>query len=508
MRRTYFLLALLLVSLASGAQSFTIGQFNVRYDNVRDQQAGNGWNTRVKKIGTMIRYEDWDIFGAQEVLHDQLNDLLNTLNGYDYIGVGRNDGETKGEYAPIFYKKSRFQCLKNGQFWISETPDIAGSKGWDADQTRICTWGLFEDKSSKWRFWAFNLHMDHKGVKARHEGAKLVLAKIRELCGDQPYILTGDFNVDQNNEIYELLTSSGALIDTYAAAGRRMAETGTTNSFKSDYHTDSRIDHIFVSPRFRTHAYGILTYAYWKPIEKTNKRSDTPDRGADEMVQHDARMLSDHYPVVARVELPRLRTPQDWASYKDFEAANLQEKNAKVVFMGNSITWNWKRKHPDFFTEGYVCRGISGQVTAQMLARFRSDVINLQPETVVILAGTNDIAMNQGYVSIEHIYENIISMAELARFNGINVVLCSVLPADSYSWSWEISRERAINSIRELNDKLYAYAMMKGLQYADYYSVMIDESFAMKKEYQDDSVHPNSQGYIVMEEVIQKILYQ
>ena len=88
----------------------------------------------------MINYHGWDLFGAQEVLHGQLLDLLKGLDGYDYVGVGRNDGDKKGEYAPIFYKKSRMKCLQSGHFWISETPDVVGSKGWDANQCRICTW--------------------------------------------------------------------------------------------------------------------------------------------------------------------------------------------------------------------------------------------------------------------------------------------------------------------------------------------------------------------------------
>ena len=175
--------------------------------------------------------------------------------------------------------------------------------------------------------------------------------------------------------------------------------------------------------------------------------------------------------------------------------------------MGDSITEGWYSNRPGFFHDNnYLGRGIGGQVTAQMLVRFRSDVINHKPETVVILAGTNDIAMNQGYVSLDHIFENIVSMAELATCNGIKVVLCSVLPADSYSWSWEVDRERAIRSIRELNDRLQAYAAANGHEYADYFSAMADDNRAMKKEYQQDSVHPNVAGYVVMEGIIQKIL--
>lgn len=484
---------LVLMSISSGAQSwFTVGSYNIRYDNHDDKASGNGWRSRSKGIYDLVNYERWDVFGAQEVLDNQMNDLLNNLDGYDYIGVGRNDGAKEGEYAPVFYRRDRMRCLDKGWFWISETPDVPGSKGWDADQCRICTWGKFEDKSTGWKFWFFNLHMDHKGVEARREGAKLVLSKIREMCSNDPYILTGDFNVDQRNEIYGILTGSGMLVDTYEAAGHKMAQTGTTSCFNPDYRTDERIDHIFVSPTFRTHDYGVLTYGYWN---SENHRKNK------------LHVLSDHYPIEARVELPRLRSSQDWAQYRRYERKNKETDNPKVVFMGNSITEGWYNAHPEFFLENnYAGRGISGQVTAQMLARFRSDVINLHPETVVILAGTNDIAMNQGYVSIDHIFENIVSMAELAECNGIKVVLCSVLPADSYSWSWEIDRDRAVSSIHELNQKIKAYAEAEGHDYADYFAVMDDGNGAMIKEYQKDAVHPNKAGYLVMEEVIRKIL--
>ena len=177
--------------------------------------------------------------------------------------------------------------------------------------------------------------------------------------------------------------------------------------------------------------------------------------------------------------------------------------------MGNSITQSWRKFRPEFFTDGYVCRGISGQVSAQMLARFRSDVVNLKPETVVILAGTNDIAMNKGYVSLEHIMENIISMTEIARYNKIKVVLCSVLPGERFRWNPDVSPEECVANIAALNEMIKAYAKANRIPYADYYSVMADENKGLKKEYQNngtDPIHPNTEGYLVMEEVIQKIL--
>lgn len=196
---------------------------------------------------------------------------------------------------------------------------------------------------------------------------------------------------------------------------------------------------------------------------------------------------------------------KDWANFSRYEQANQTiTKNPTVVFMGNSITEGWQNAHPEFFKENnYVGRGISGQVTSQMLVRFRADVINLKPKAVVILAGTNDIAQNNGFIKVEHIFENMVSMAELAKANKIKVVICSALPAAVYSWHKEID---PIQPISELNSMLKEYAKKNKIAYADYFSVMVDERQGLEKKYQNDEVHPNKAGYVVMEEVIQKVL--
>lgn len=299
-KRLYSIFALLFTALCLVAQnSMHVGSYNIRYANKGDRNRGNGWESRCPRLVNLINYEQWDIFGAQEVLHSQLQDLKAGLKDYAYIGTGRADGKTKGEYAPIFYRKNRVQCLKNGQFWLSETPDSVASVGWDASMERICTWGYFQDKATKWRFWFFNLHMDHRGTIARAESSKLILAKIDEMCGNEPYILTGDFNANQNEEPYALLTSSGKLKDTYTEARVRMAENGTFNGFSTDRFSTSRIDHIFVSPRFMVHKHGVLTYNYWQTSDMESGKQDK------------AHVISDHYPIAATIELPRLRAPQD-----------------------------------------------------------------------------------------------------------------------------------------------------------------------------------------------------
>ena len=196
---------------------------------------------------------------------------------------------------------------------------------------------------------------------------------------------------------------------------------------------------------------------------------------------------------------------QDWANLQRYQAENdsllkmlICEKI--VVFMGNSITQGWKETHPNFFIQNpYVCRGISGQTTPQMLIRFRQDVINLNPKAVVILAGTNDIAGNTGPSSLEMILDNIASMAELARANGIQPILCSVLPTADYPW--KKGMEPKIK-IPQLNAMIKTYATQKGFKYVDYFSAMANDKNGMIAEYTNDGVHCTSKGYDVMERLI------
>lgn len=173
------------------------------------------------------------------------------------------------------------------------------------------------------------------------------------------------------------------------------------------------------------------------------------------------------------------------------------KKSRRVVFMGDSITEFWKDKDSTFFADGtYIDRGISGQTTVQMLVRFRQDVLDLHPDVVLILAGTNDIAENNGPMTFDSIAGNIKSMAELARANRIKVVLCSVLPA--YDFHWRPGKAPA-EKIVKLNELIKAYAEENKIVYIDYYSPMVDERKGLKPAYAPDDVHPNLEGYKVME---------
>ncbi|AWM34298.1 endonuclease/exonuclease/phosphatase family protein [Hymenobacter nivis] len=281
MFKKVFLAALLLSTLAGplAAQTLKLATYNIRYDNKQD--TANAWLRRLPYMAGLIKFQDFDLFGTQEVLHNQLLDLAGALPGYGHVGVGRDDGKEAGEYAAIFYKKAKFELLKQGTFWLSPTPAVP-SKGWDAALPRICTWGQFRDRSTGFVFYFFNTHFDHVGVVARRESAKLILAQVQALAGTAPAVLSGDFNVDQRNESYALVNASGRLKDAYTTAALVYAPSGTFNNFDPKTKSDARIDHIFLSPAFTVARYGILT--------------DTYGGG---------KMPSDHYPVAVDVRYAR-----------------------------------------------------------------------------------------------------------------------------------------------------------------------------------------------------------
>lgn len=192
---------------------------------------------------------------------------------------------------------------------------------------------------------------------------------------------------------------------------------------------------------------------------------------------------------------------QDWAQFGRYETANSEVKTKpKAVFMGDSITDGWASADPDFFTaNNFVGRGISGQTTSHMLVRFRRDVVDHAPKYVLILAGTNDIAKNNGDITLENTLGNIISMCEIAKANKIIPIICSVLPADHFYWRPGV---KPAEDIVKLNEMLKEYADSKKIQYIDYYSVLADETGALPKQHAEDGVHPNLSCYKIMEKIV------
>ena len=277
MKKYSWLTAILLLFSASlTAQDIRVASYNLRYANKSD--SGNLWEQRVPIISQLIRYHDFEIFGTQEGLRHQLDTLSVRLPEYGWYGRGRDDGEAKGEHSAIYYKKSLFDLLDKGDFWLSQTPDKPGF-GWDARFNRICSWVKLRHKTSKKIFFVFNAHYDHQGVQARVNSSVLILEKIKAIAGKSPAILTGDFNGDHQSDWYNSIANSGWLKDTYKLANSPYAPNGSFNNFGKGKQNDQIIDHIFVTASFKVNSWAVLTDTYY------------------------GRFPSDHFPILSVVKL-------------------------------------------------------------------------------------------------------------------------------------------------------------------------------------------------------------
>jgi endonuclease/exonuclease/phosphatase family metal-dependent hydrolase len=279
-----FLIMFLFVSSSCGKREYELSvmTFNVRYDNPADGE--NRWENRIPVVRAYMDSVAPDIAGMQEVLYNQINDLLDIMPGYDYVGTGRDDGHQGGEYSPIYYREERFKLRDHSQFWLSETPDIPGSISWDAAITRIVTWAALEHIESGKLVYVFNTHFDHRGTEARLKSAELISEKIALLAGDSPVILIGDFNIreDSNDYIFmaDLYRRNGLYnagsISKSPVAGPR----STFNGFRTDLDAGV-IDFIFVDENFEVNYHRV-----------------------DDVIENGI-FISDHWPVVSGLSFSR-----------------------------------------------------------------------------------------------------------------------------------------------------------------------------------------------------------
>ena len=234
-----------------------VATYNIRYNNSHDSL--NAWPNRKENVKALIRFHEFDIFGTQEGLIDQIKGI-SELEAYARTGHGRDDGKEAGEHSAIFYKKDRFKLLDSGDFWLSETPEKPG-KGWDAKCcNRICSWGKFQDLQTKKTFYFFSVHFDHQGIVARKESGKLLVKKIQEIAKNAPVICVGDFNSTPETE--QIQTMQTILNDSYKVTeAPPYGPVGTFNSFRFTAPMKNRIDYIFVSKGIKVLKYGVLTDA-------------------------------------------------------------------------------------------------------------------------------------------------------------------------------------------------------------------------------------------------------
>jgi len=280
MRKIMIIIGVLL-SMSMQSQELNVMTFNIRYNTKNDSL--NAWPYRKDNAASQVLFHQVHILGVQEALHEQIMDLTQSLAQYKYTGVGRDDGKTKGEYSAIFYDTTRLKLLESSTFWLSLTPSVPGSKGWDANITRIVTWAKFRDNKNKKLFFVFNTHFDHIGQEARRESAKLLKQKVKEIAGNMPTIITGDFNAKPSDDPIKILTDvkdNDHFIDTKAISKTpHYGPAGTFNGFASKERDPEPIDFVFVKGKWKVLQHATLSQSWG------------------------GRFSSDHFPVFARLSL-------------------------------------------------------------------------------------------------------------------------------------------------------------------------------------------------------------
>lgn len=278
---SYWLLALLwLLPLRLIAQQeIKIMSYNIRLDVESDGE--NKWSLRKDKVAGLMKYYAADFIGGQEVQNHQLKYLIENLPGYNYIGVGRDDGKEAGEYSCIIYNRNKFDLVQTSTFWLAPNPDSV-SKGWDAAYNRVCTYGLFKSKMTKQLFWVFNTHFDHVGKEARLNSSKLILKKIATLnTKNYPVFLTGDFNLRPEEKPVQEISSQ--MQNTRTISKLAYGNADTWNAFKFHEKPNGTIDYIFISndKRLSVSKFATITDSY------------------------DLKYPSDHFPVMATIFLSK-----------------------------------------------------------------------------------------------------------------------------------------------------------------------------------------------------------
>lgn len=277
--KKFIVTILLFVSFlfATAQTEIKVMSYNIRLDVASDGE--NRWDARKDKVAGLMNYYEADFIGGQEVQHHQLKYLSEKLNGYSYIGVGRDDGKEEGEYSCIFYRKDKFTLIRQSTFWLSPSPDSV-SFGWDAACRRVCTYGLFKSKKTKQFFWVFNTHLDHMGKTARLESVKLIIKKITELnTNNYPVILSGDFNSRPEDEPSQYVMAN--MQNSRSISQQVYGSADTWNAFKFNEKPNGCIDYIFISH------YNYIT------VSKFATLTDS----------YDMKYPSDHFPILATITI-------------------------------------------------------------------------------------------------------------------------------------------------------------------------------------------------------------
>lgn len=232
--------------------------YNIRL--ATDSDGENAWKYRKEKLNAFLREMQPDVFGLQEVLHEQLECIAENFPQFQYVGLARDDGKTLGEYSPVFYNKSKYSVLQSGTFWLSQTPEIAGSRGWDAACNRVVSYVGLHDLTTGKNFYVFNTHFDHMGELARKNSSLLLLKAVDSIAKNTPCIITGDFNSNQQSEPYKILTDPSNpkhFFDSRLIAEKIEGVDYSYTGFKVNGIQPELIDYIFIKGALKVKSFTI-----------------------------------------------------------------------------------------------------------------------------------------------------------------------------------------------------------------------------------------------------------
>jgi endonuclease/exonuclease/phosphatase family metal-dependent hydrolase len=267
-------------------EPLSVMTFNIRYGTAND--GDNRWANRREFLVDVIKTENADVVGLQEALDGQIREIVAAIPHYAVVGVGRDDGRTRGEYAAILFRRDRLHVSNSGTFWFSDTPEVVASRSWGNTITRICTWARFVDRDGR-AFWHYNVHLDHISQPSREKSTALLAQRMADRgAPDEPAIVTGDFNVGEDNPAIATLVGPRdagppLMLDTFRVRYPEEKTVGTFTGFVLDQTTGPKIDYVLVPPGAEVLAAAIV---------RTSR---------------DGRYPSDHFPVTARVRLPARR---------------------------------------------------------------------------------------------------------------------------------------------------------------------------------------------------------
>lgn len=458
-------------ALAQDEPTFKVMSYNIRYDSQTDSP---NWEQRKKHVVNLVIFHDAGLIGIQEGLKHQLDDMMDGMPGFKWVGKGRDDGTDKGEFSAIFYNTENFELLESETFWLSETPEKP-SKSWDAALPRVCTWAKFKFKPTNSTFYLFNTHFDHMGKQARLNSAKLLKEKIPQIAGSTAYILTGDFNFPPDSDPYEVLTSSSEILDAKETSQTgHYGPEGSFNAFKFHEPLGAKIDYIFTNDKFDVLRHGILTDTY------------------------EMHYPSDHLPVLAEVHfkdnLGSLRWMKEFMAFDDEEMG----KN-HTVFTGSSSIRLWPDLKKNFKNKNILNRGFGGSEIQDLLNHTDRLIFRYAPKRVVIYSGDNDIWSGKAPDRVAEDFKKLFNKIR-TRLPETEIYFISIKPSPS--------RQKKFEEINHTNDQVREFLERQENSYfVDVYSQMLDEQGNPREDlYVEDMLHLNAKGYDLWNKILKQYL--